>query len=162
MGCVGFLELRHKCGVSHVVRLEAQEPLVWRQGSQVSMSVARGSASLLSCHDRGFGPQDLYAIGPLGEIRIKGASSTGRYIPWKSPEECYQGTSGNSRAVWPGPYHSAPKGCPRATGDKSWRQGFLGGGKPHGLRCQAACFFPLPVHFCLQCLTQAVPRFGAG
>ena len=29
-----------------------------RQGSQVSMRVARGSASLLSCHDRGFGPQD--------------------------------------------------------------------------------------------------------
>ena len=31
---------------------------MWRQGSQVSMRVARGSVSLLSCHDRGFGPQD--------------------------------------------------------------------------------------------------------
>ena len=57
---VGFLELRHKCGVSHVVRLGAQEPLVWRQGSQVSMRVARGSASLLSCHDTGIGPQDAF------------------------------------------------------------------------------------------------------
>ena len=53
-----FLELRHKCGVSYVVRLGARERLVWRQESQVSMCMARGSASLLSCHDSGFGPQD--------------------------------------------------------------------------------------------------------
>ena len=31
---------------------------MWRQGNQVSMRVARGSVSLLSCHDRGFGYQD--------------------------------------------------------------------------------------------------------
>ena len=38
---------------------ELREPLVWCQGSQVSMRVARGNASLLSSHDRGIGPQDV-------------------------------------------------------------------------------------------------------
>ena len=33
-----------------------REPLVRRQGSQVSMRVARGSASWLSSHGRGLGP----------------------------------------------------------------------------------------------------------
>ena len=37
---------------------ELREPLVWRQGSQVSMRVARGNASLLSSHGRGIGIQD--------------------------------------------------------------------------------------------------------
>ena len=37
---------------------ELREPLMWRQGSQVSMRVARGSASLLSSHGRGIAPQD--------------------------------------------------------------------------------------------------------
>ena len=37
---------------------ELRAPLVWRQGSQVSMRVARGSASLLLSHGRGIGPQD--------------------------------------------------------------------------------------------------------
>ena len=32
---------------------ELREPLVWRQGSQVSMYVARGSGLLLSSHGRG-------------------------------------------------------------------------------------------------------------
>ena len=32
---------------------ELREPLLWRQGSQVSMRVARGSASLLSSHGCG-------------------------------------------------------------------------------------------------------------
>ena len=41
-------DMRHKCGVSHVVCWELREHLVWRQGSQVSMRVARGSASWLS------------------------------------------------------------------------------------------------------------------
>ena len=35
-----------------------REPLVRRQGSQVSMRVARGSASWLSSHGRGLGPRD--------------------------------------------------------------------------------------------------------
>ena len=38
---------------------ELREPLVWHQGSQVSMPMARGSASLLSSHGRGIGPQYL-------------------------------------------------------------------------------------------------------
>ena len=37
---------------------DLREPLVRRQGSQVSMLVVRGSASLLSSHGRGLGPQD--------------------------------------------------------------------------------------------------------
>ena len=45
---MGFLELRLQCGVSHKERREAQGDFVWRQGSQVSMCVARGSASWLS------------------------------------------------------------------------------------------------------------------
>ena len=35
-----------------------REPLVWRQGTQVSIRVARGSAALLSIHCRGIRPQD--------------------------------------------------------------------------------------------------------
>ena len=35
-----------------------REPLVRRQGSQVSMRVSRGSASWLSSHGRGLGPRD--------------------------------------------------------------------------------------------------------
>ena len=38
---------------------DLREPLVWNQGSQVSMRVARGSPSLLSSHGRGIGPQDM-------------------------------------------------------------------------------------------------------
>ena len=37
---------------------ELREPLMWRQGSQVSMRMARGSVSLLSSHGRGIRPQD--------------------------------------------------------------------------------------------------------
>ena len=36
---------------------DLREPLVRRQGSQVSMRVARGSASWLSSHGRGLGPR---------------------------------------------------------------------------------------------------------
>ena len=37
---------------------ELRKPPWWSQGSQVSMGVASGSASLLSSHGRGIGPQD--------------------------------------------------------------------------------------------------------
>ena len=37
---------------------DLREPLMWRQGSQVSMCMARGSVSLLSSHGRGIRPQD--------------------------------------------------------------------------------------------------------
>ena len=37
---------------------ELREPLVWPQGSSVSIQVARGSRALLSSHGRGIGPQD--------------------------------------------------------------------------------------------------------
>ena len=50
------------CGSSVVLLTryngELREPLLWRQGSQVSMRVARGSASLLSSQGRGIGPHD--------------------------------------------------------------------------------------------------------
>ena len=35
-----------------------REPFVWRQGSQVSMRMVRGSTSLLSRYGTGIGPQD--------------------------------------------------------------------------------------------------------
>ena len=37
---------------------ELKETVVWRQGSQICMRVVTGSASLLSKHGRGIGPQD--------------------------------------------------------------------------------------------------------
>ena len=37
---------------------ELREPLVWCQGSPVSIRDARGSAALLSSHGRGIGPQN--------------------------------------------------------------------------------------------------------
>ena len=39
---------------------ELREPLVWPQGSSVSIRVARGSRELLSSHGRGIGPQDAF------------------------------------------------------------------------------------------------------
>ena len=38
---------------------EVSEPLVGRQGSRVSMRVARGSVSLLPSHGRGIWPRDV-------------------------------------------------------------------------------------------------------
>ena len=37
---------------------ELREPLVWPQGSPVSIRVARGSVALLSSHGRRIGPHD--------------------------------------------------------------------------------------------------------
>ena len=37
---------------------ELREPLVWPQGSPVSIRVLRGSTALLLSHGRGTGPQD--------------------------------------------------------------------------------------------------------
>ena len=52
---------------------DLREPLVWSQGSQVSMRVARGSASLLSSHGRGIGPQDTRnstGFGAMAKVLI--------------------------------------------------------------------------------------------
>ena len=58
----GILWVFSRCGdsVGFLTRYdrELREPLVWRQGCQVSMRVVRGSESLLSSHGRGIGPQD--------------------------------------------------------------------------------------------------------
>ena len=37
---------------------ELREPIVWHQGSHVSMRIASRSSTLLSSHGRGIGPQD--------------------------------------------------------------------------------------------------------
>ena len=37
---------------------EFREPLLWSQGSPVSIRVVRGNAALISSHGRGIGPQD--------------------------------------------------------------------------------------------------------
>ena len=47
-----------------------REPLVRRQGSQVSMRVARGSASWLSNHGRGLGPRDALKKDSRGLSRV--------------------------------------------------------------------------------------------
>ena len=49
---------------------ELREPLVWRQGSQVSMRVARGNASLLLSHGRGIGIQDALKEDFRGLSRV--------------------------------------------------------------------------------------------
>ena len=62
------------CGSSVVLLTryngELREPLLWRQGSQVSMRVARGSASLLSSHGRGIAPQDALKKDSRGLSRV--------------------------------------------------------------------------------------------
>src|SRR5574337_785246 len=50
---------------------EVSEPLVGRQGSRVSMRVARGSASLLWSHGRGIWPRDVLKKVSRGLSRVK-------------------------------------------------------------------------------------------
>src|SRR5574342_514320 len=50
---------------------EVSEPLVGRQGSRVSMRVARGSASLLSSHSRGIWPRDVLKKVSRGLSRVE-------------------------------------------------------------------------------------------
>ena len=50
---------------------EVSEPLVGRQGSRVSMRVARGSASLLSSHGRGMWPRDVLKKVSRGLSRVE-------------------------------------------------------------------------------------------
>ena len=50
---------------------EVSEPLVGRQGSRVSMRVARGSASLLPSHGRGICPQDVLKKVSRGLFRVE-------------------------------------------------------------------------------------------
>ena len=58
----GVLLVFSSCGASvrFLTRCDGKlrEPFMWRQGSQVSMRMARGSASLLSRYGKGIGPQD--------------------------------------------------------------------------------------------------------
>ena len=56
-----------------------REPLVRRQGSQVSMRVARGSASWLSSHGRGLGPRDGQGSQAVGTGPLE--SRRGRQTP---------------------------------------------------------------------------------
>ena len=63
-GLGGFTELQRLCGFLRRYDAELREPLVWHQGSQISMRMTRGSASLLSSHGRGIGIQD--ALGGFG------------------------------------------------------------------------------------------------
>src|SRR5574337_12317 len=50
---------------------EVSEPLVGRQGSRVSMRVARGSASLLPSHGRGIWPGDVLKKVSRGLSRVE-------------------------------------------------------------------------------------------
>ena len=66
---------------------DLREPLVPRQGSQVSMPVARGSASWLSSHGRGLGPQDAFKRDSRDLSRV--VAGNPRF------PRLLQGTSGN-------------------------------------------------------------------
>ena len=50
---------------------DVNEPLVGRQGSRVSIRMARGSASLLSSHGRGTWPRDVLKKVSRGLFRIE-------------------------------------------------------------------------------------------
>ena len=67
---------------------ELREPLMWRQGSQVSMRMARGSVSLLSSHGRGIGIQD--ALKAPGGSGLVSRGSQG----FRSPLESRRGSLG--------------------------------------------------------------------
>src|SRR5574340_557842 len=54
---------------------EVSEPLVGRQGSRVSMRMARGSASLLSSHSRGIWPRDVLKKVSRGLSRVEAGHS---------------------------------------------------------------------------------------
>ena len=54
---------------------DLREPLVRRQGSQVSMRVAKGSASWLSSHGRGLGPRDALKKDCRGLRRVDSLSA---------------------------------------------------------------------------------------
>ena len=54
---------------------DLREPLVRRQGSQVSVRVARGCASWLSSHGRGLGPPDALKKDTRG---LSGVAALGR------------------------------------------------------------------------------------
>ena len=69
-GLGGFTELQRLCGFLRRYDGELREPLVWRQGSQVWMREARGSASLLSSHGRGIGPLDALKKDSQGLSRV--------------------------------------------------------------------------------------------
>jgi len=56
LGFFGAAERR--VGFLSIYDGELREPLVWPQGSPVSIRVVTGSAALLSSHGRGIGPQD--------------------------------------------------------------------------------------------------------
>ena len=66
------------CGISSgfLMRYERElrQPLVWHQGSQVFMSMVRGSASLLSIHGMGIGPQDALKKDSRGISRVAAAN----------------------------------------------------------------------------------------
>ena len=71
---MGVFWVFSRCGASlgFLTRYDGEfrEPLVWCQGSQASMRVGRGSASLLSSHGRGIGPQDMLNKASRGLSRI--------------------------------------------------------------------------------------------
>ena len=83
---------------------ELWEPLLWRQGSQVSMRVARGSASLLLSHGRGIAPQDALKKDSRGLLRVgAGNPCFPRLVPVISGR--YKGASEKSGILcsWEGP-----------------------------------------------------------
>ena len=78
----GFPRAAAPVGVSREAREDLREPLVRRQGSQVSLCVARRSALWLSSNGRGLGPQDALKRDSRGLSRVvAGKSRFPRLLP---------------------------------------------------------------------------------
>ena len=82
----GGVPVFSSCGVSvgFLTRYngELREPLLWRQGSQVSMCMARGCASLLSSHGSRIGLQDALKKDSRGLFRVAaGNPGFPRHVP---------------------------------------------------------------------------------
>ena len=50
---------------------ELREPVMWPQGSPVSIQVGRGSAALLLSHGRGIGPQEALKEESRGVSQLR-------------------------------------------------------------------------------------------
>ena len=80
---------------------ELREPLVRCQGSQVSMRVATGSASLLLSHGRGIGPQDASKKDYPVFLGLQQETLGSIDLCWRSQGAC-QGASEKSGTLWVG------------------------------------------------------------
>ena len=80
---------------------ELREPLLWRQGSQVSMRMGTGSASLLLRQGRGIGPQDASKKDYPIFLGLRQETLGSINLCRRSQRAC-QGASEKSGTLWVG------------------------------------------------------------